>query len=157
MLLLNSKNFDKQIDFEQFIRADAKNMIQDFSSKKKRNNKRLLLDAQKRLMTSKNKLEILYMKSMKIKKIISNQPPMDNMLELSREESEATTLDDFDGSYSTRFTTNFVPSQEVRRALLKYKVNVETRVMQGAKSIIKVNRNDRESVQTVSFDGKVIN
>ena len=157
MLLLNSKNFDKQIDFEQFIRADAKNMIQDFSSKKKRNNKRLLLDAQKRLMTSKNKLEILYMKSMKIKKIISNQPPMDNMLELSREESEATTLDDFDGSYGTKFTTNFVPSQEVRRALLKYKVNVETRVMQGAKSIIKVNRNDRESVQTVSFEGKVIN
>ena len=41
-------------------------------------------------------------------------------------------------------------------ALLKYRINVETRVMQGAKSIIEVNQNDRESVQTVNFKRKQI-
>ena len=62
------------------------------------------------------------MKSMKIQKIISNQPSMNNMIELSRKESEATSLDDFDRSYGRSFTIKFVPSLEVCRTLLNTKL-----------------------------------
>lgn len=44
----------------------------------------------------------------------------------------------------------FFQSPEGRVAILRYRIDVESRVMHGAKSIMKANPNDRKMWQTVS-------
>ncbi len=111
-------------------------MIQMYSGGRNRHEKKLLTESQQMFMDSKTKVEVLKMKIMKVKGVVSSQASPERGLESSGGEAGRKAL--------------FFQSPECRMAILKYRIDVEARLMQGAKSIMKANPNDRKMWQTVS-------
>lgn len=136
---LNVINFEKQLAIEQRVKSGAETMIQVYSSGKNRQDRKLLIEAQQMLSDSKQKVEVLRMKIMKIKGVANAQASPERTLE-----SAGT------GEAGSRSKAQFFQSPEGRLAMLRYRIDVETRLMQGAKSIMKANLTDKKLSQTVS-------
>lgn len=134
---------EKQLAIEQRVKSGAETMIHVYSGTKSRTDRKLLTDAQQMFSDSKTKVEVLRMKIMKIKGVASSQPSPDRALESSGEGACS--------SGSSRSKAQFSQSPEGRVSVLRYRIDVETRLMQGAKSIMKANPNDKKSGQTVRF------
>ena len=130
-------NLEKQLAIEQRVKSGAETMIQVYSGAKNRQDRKLLTEAQQMLSDSKTKVEVLKMKIMKIKGPQSTP----------ERTAESAVVG---GEAGSRSKAQFVQSPEGRMAILRYRIDVETRLMQGAKSIMKANPNDRKMWQTVS-------
>ena len=136
----NVMNLEKQLAIEQRVKSGAETMIQVYSGAKNRQDRKLLTEAQQMFTDSKTKVEVLRMKIMKIKGVVGTQASPDRTL-------------DHQGNGEAGFKSKalFFQSPEGRIAILRYRIDVETRLMQGAKSIMKANPNDRKMWQTVSL------
>ena len=123
----NLENLDKQLAIEQKVKAGAENMIRMYTNSKSRKERQLFTEAQQMLSDSKQKVEVLKMKILRIKATMHQGSP-NRYVE--------------DGK-------NRATTPEGRIMLLRYRVDVETRLLQGAKSIMKANP-DRKSWLSVS-------
>lgn len=110
--------------------------MQVYSNAKNRHDRKLLVEAQQLFSDSKTKVEVLRMKIMKCKGVPQASP--ERSLEASG------------GHGENRSKAQFFQSPEGRLAMLRYRIDVETRLMQGAKTIMKANPADKKSWQTVS-------
>lgn len=135
----NLDNLEKQLAIEQRVKSGAETMIHMYSGAKSRHDRKLLTEADQMFSDSKTKIEVLKMKIMKIKGVASTQASPERTLESS------TT-----GEANSRSRAQFFQSPEGRMAILRYRLDVETRLMHGAKSIMKANPNDRKMWQSVS-------
>ena len=117
--IMSLENFEKQLAIEQRVKSGAETMIRMYTNSKSRQDRKLLTEAQQMLNDSKTKVEVLKMKILRVRGLVSAQ--------------EKQTEDG---------------KPEMRVALLRYRVDVETRLMHGAKSIMKANL-DRRSYQSV--------
>lgn len=133
----NVVNLEKQLAIEQRVKSGAETMIQVCS--KSRHDRKLLTEAQQMFSDSKMKVEVLKMKIMKIKGVAQATSPERNL------EASGT-------GEASRSKTQYFQSPEGRLAILRYRIDVETRLMQGAKSIMKANPADKKMWQTVSLD-----
>ena len=100
-------------------------MILMYSNAKSRHDRKLHTEAQQMLSDSKTKVEVLKMKIRRLKGIVDKPQEKDGI----------------------------APSQsspENRVSMLRYRIDVETRLMQGARGIMKANPNDRKCSQSVS-------
>ncbi len=138
--LQNLVNLEKQLAIEQRVKSGAETMILVYSGIKNRQEKRLLSEAQQMFSDSKIKVEVLRMKIMKIKGVANAQASPERTLE-----SSGT------GEAGSRSKAMFSQTPDGRLAILRYRIDVETRLMQGARTIMKANPNDRKSWQTVSL------
>ena len=125
--LLNIENMEKQLAIEQRVKTGAENMIRLYSNSKSRQDRKLLNEAQQMLGDSKMKMEVLRMRLLRAQSLVSAQSP-------SRHVEDGKTK---------------VSSPGDRIALLRYRIDVESRLLQGAKSIMKANP-DKKSWQSVS-------
>lgn len=132
----NLVNLEKQLAIEQRVKSGAETMIQMYSNAKSRQDRKLLTEAQQMFSDSKTKVEVLKMKIMKIKGVANTQASPERTLETS----------------GTGESKQFFHSPEGRVAILRYRIDVETRLMQGANSIMKANPNDKKLLQTVSVN-----
>lgn len=132
-------NMEKQLAIEQRVKSGAETMILVYSGAKNRHERKLLSEAQQMFTDSKTKVEVLKMKVLKIKGVANAQASPERTLE-----SAGT------GEVGGRSNAQFFQSPEGRMAILRYRIDVETRLMQGAKSIMKANPSDRKMWQTVS-------
>ena len=108
-------------------------MITMYTNPKNKHEKKLLNEAQQMLSDSKTKVEVLKMKIMRLNVINSAHKEEEGETERSQKLSKSAPTQSPDG----------------RIAMLRYRVDVETRLMQGAKSIIKANPKAKSS-QSVS-------
>ena len=131
-------NLEKQLAIEQRVKSGAETMIQMYSAGKSRHDRKLLTEAQQMFSDSKTKVEVLKMKIMKIKGVAQQtQASPERTLEVSSDSA---------GGKSKSFQ-----SPEGRVSTLRYRIDVETRLMQGARSIMKANPTDKKMWMTVSF------
>ncbi len=122
------ENLDKQLAVETKVKAGAENMIHVYSNSKSRKDRQLLSEAQQMLSDSRQKIEVLRMKIMRIKATMAAGSPSRHVDEAGR---------------------NRLAMPEWRVRQLKYRIEVESRLLQGAKSIMKANP-DRKSWNSVS-------
>lgn len=135
-------NLEKQLAIEQRVKSGAETMITVYSGAKNRQERKLLTEAQQMFTDSKTKVEVLKMKIMKIK----GPPTPERTSESASGAAGAAT------EAGSRSKAQYFQTPEGRVAILRYRIDVETRLMQGAKSIMKANPNDRKMWQTVSGD-----
>ena len=104
-----------------------------YTNPKNKHEKKLLNEAQQMLSDSKTKVEVLKMKIMRLNVMSSAHKDEERETERSQKLSKSA------------------PAQtpEGRVSMLRYRVDVETRLMEGAKSIIKANPKAKSS-QSVS-------
>ena len=122
------ENMEKQLAVEQRVKEGAESMIRTISKAKTKQDRALLSKAQQMLADSKTKVEVLKMRILKL-----------------RSESAAMSST---GEADER-KKSLQNSPEGRITLLRYRVDVETRLLQGARSIIKAQL-DKKSVGLVS-------
>nr|CAA73558.1 Protein kinase C-related kinase (PRKSD) [Suberites domuncula] len=125
----NLENLERQLTIEQRVKSGAETMIKVYSGAKSRHDRKLLSDAQQMLNDSRTKVEVLRMNIMKMKAVM-------NAVEVEGAQQKAGAK----GPLSQ--------TPEARISLLRYRVDVETRLMQGARSIMKANPNDKKSWQS---------
>ena len=131
------QNLEKQLEIEQRVKSGAETMITMYTNAKNKHEKKLLNEAQQMLSDSKTKVEVLKMKIMRLN-VMSSVHNKD-------EERENEQSQKFSKSAPAQ-------SPEGRVAMLRYRIDVETRLMQGAKSIIKANPKAKSShVQSVGL------
>ena len=104
-------------------------MIKVYSNAKSRHDRKLLSDAQQVLNDSRTKIEVLRMNIIRLKSVMNSG------------ETEGS---------SQRSMGSVPQTPDARIALLRYRVDVETRLMQGARSIMKANPHDKKNWQSVS-------
>lgn len=109
---------EKQLSIEMKVKAGAENMIRMYTHSSR--DRKLYNEAQKMLGDSKIKVEVLRMQIMKARTAVSQSS--------EQGESESETK----GS-------SILLSQEARINMLRYRIGVESSVIQGAKNIMKVN------------------
>ncbi|XP_064395091.1 serine/threonine-protein kinase N-like isoform X3 [Halichondria panicea] len=124
----NLESMEKQLAIEQRVKSGAESMIKVYSGRKSRHHDRKLLsDAQQVLSDSRTKIEVLRMNIIKLKTVLNSS------------ESE--------GSKSKAGNMGPISQTPVARVdILRYRIDVESRLMQGARSIIKANPNDKKSM-----------
>ena len=106
-------------------------MIKVYSNAKSRHDRKLLSDAQQVLNDSRTKIEVLRMNIIRLKSVMNSG--------------------ETEGSSQRSGPMGSVPqTPDARIALLRYRVDVETRLMQGARSIMKANPHDKKNWQSVS-------
>ena len=127
----NLETLEKQLAIEQRVKAGAETMIKVYSRAKSRSDRKMLDDAQQMLNDSRTKVEVLRMSIMKMKAVMN-----------------AADAEGQNQKSGVKGAMSQTP--ETRLSLLRYRVDVESRLMQGAKSIMKANPNDRKSWQSVS-------
>ena len=122
---------EKQLAIEQRVKSGAESMIKVYSGRKSRHHDRKLLsDAQQVLSDSRTKIEVLRMNIIKLKTALNSS------------ESE--------GSKSKAGNMGPISQTPLARVeILRYRIDVESRLMQGARSIIKANPTDKKSMQSV--------
>ena len=120
------QNLEKQLAIEQRVKSGAETMITMYTNAKNKHEKKLLNEAQQMLSDSKTKVEVLKMKIMRLNVMSS------------------THKDDEERSQKL---SKSAPAQtpESRVSMLRYRVDVETRLMEGANSIIKANPKAKSS------------
>lgn len=121
-------NLSKQLAIEQKVKAGAERMIQVYSNPRNNKDRKLLTEAQQMLSDSRTKIEVYKMKIMKLNSVVSGQSPH-------------KVVDD---------GKNRVISPETRVMMLRYRIDVESRLLEGAKSYLRVNTGGRKSWQSVS-------
>ena len=141
---------EKQLAIEQRVKSAAENMIHMYS--KSRQDRNRLSEAQQLQSDSRTKVEVLKMKIMKIKAGAKGQQSAgDKGLESSGNAIESGVGLDSLVNSTNRSKTGASQTPEGRINLLKYRIDVETRLMKGATSIMMAaNPNDKKSGQTVS-------
>ena len=102
-------------------------MIRMYSNSKSKQDRKLLSEAQQMLNDSKTKVEVLRMRLLRAQSLVSVQSP-------SRQVEDGKSR---------------MSSPEGRVGMLRYRVDVESRLLKGAKSIMKANP-DKKSWQSVS-------
>ena len=107
-------------------------MIKVYSGAKSKSDRKLLNDAQQMLNDSRTKVEVLRMSIMKMKALMN-----------------AADVEGQNQKSGVKGAMSQTP--EARLSLLRYRIDVESRLMQGARSIMKANPNDRKSWQSVSW------
>lgn len=123
----NLENLEKQLAIEQKVKSGAERMIQMYSKSKSRQDRKLFSEAQQMLNDSKTKVEVLKMMVMRLKGQVQAQSP-DRHVEDRK---------------------NRLSTPEGRISMLRYRIDVESRLLQGAKSIMKANP-DRKSWQSAN-------
>ena len=124
-------NLEKQLAIEQRVKEGAESMIRIYSKPKSKRERNLLSDAQQMLDDSKTKVEVLKMRILKL-----------------RSESAQSSARDMDDRKKSLHS-----DPQSRIAMLRYRVDVETRLLQGARSIMRAQsdkKSDKKSYQSVS-------
>ncbi len=132
--LQNLESLEKQLAIEQCVKTGAESMIKAYSGRKGKNDRKLLLDAQQVLSDSRTKIEVLRMNIIKLKAVVNS----------SSSETEGSNAKP--GAMGPMSQT-----PQTRIEMLRYRIDVETRLMQGARSIIKANPTDKKSMQSVRY------
>ena len=130
------QNLEKQLEIEQRVKSGAETMITMYTNPKTKHEKKLLNEAQQMLSDSKTKVEVLKMKIMRL-----------NVMSSVHKDEEG------ENEQSQKFSKS-APAQspEGRISMLRYRIDVETRLMHGAKSIIRANPKAKSShVQSVGL------
>ena len=122
---------EKQLAVEQRVKEGAESMIRTITKAKTKQDRTLLGKAQQMLADSRQKVEVLKMRILKLRS--------DNLQMCAGEADEKKPL---------------ATTPEGRIALLRYRVDVETRLLQGARSIIKAQsdkKSDKKHLEVVSY------
>ena len=122
---------EKQLAVEQRVKEGAESMIRTITKAKTKQDRALLSKAQQMLADSRTKVEVLKMR----------------ILKLRSDNAQSCTGD------TDEKKKNLANSPEGRISLLRYRVDVETRLLQGARSIIKAQsekKADRKNLEVVS-------
>ena len=112
---------EKQLAVEQRVKEGAESMIRTITKAKAKQDRALLSKAQQMLADSRQKVEVLKMRILKLRS--------DSLQVCAGEADEKKPL---------------ASTPEGRIVLLKYRVDVETRLLQGARSIVKA-QSDKKS------------
>ena len=121
---------EKQLAVEQRVKEGAESMIRTITKAKTKQDRALLSKAQQMLADSRQKVEVLKMRILKLRS--------DSFQMSAGETDEKKPL---------------ANTPEGRIALLRYRVDVETRLLQGARSIIKAQsdkKSDKKHLEMVS-------
>ena len=124
------ENMEKQLAVEQRVKEGAESMIRTITKARTKQDRALLSRAQQMLDDSRTKVEVLKMRILKLK-------------------SESAMSSTGDAEERKKSLAN---SPEGRITLLRYRVGVETRLLQGARSIIKAQSDkkaDRKNLEMV--------
>jgi len=119
---------EKQLSIEMKVKAGAENMIRMYTHSSR--DRKLYNEAQKMLGDSKIKVEVLRMQILKARQAVTQS---------ASEQGENENDNKGNGIFL---------SPEARINAIRYRISVESSVIQGAKNIMKVNP---KSWQTVSF------
>ena len=120
---------EKQLSIEMKVKAGAENMIRMYTHSSR--DRKLFNEAQKMLGDSKIKVEVLRMQIMKARTAVSQS---------ASEQGESESESKGSGIFL---------SQEARINMLRYRIGVESSVIQGAKNIMKVNPKGWQTVRTI--------
>ena len=132
--LVTLETMEKQLAVEQRVKEGAESMIRTIGKARTRQDRALLGKAQQMLADSRQKVEVLKMRILKLKS-----------------ESSQTVAGEVDDKKPLGNTP------EGRIGLLRYRVDVETRLLQGARSIIKAQsdkKSDKKHLEMVREEGR---
>ena len=121
-------NLDRQLEIELKVKAGAENMMKMYSNAKSSKDRKLLVEAQQMYSDSRTKIEVLRMRIMKTKSTLSSSP---------------------DKGDENQFGKNLLSKPEGRVAYIRYRIEVESRLIEGAKKIMRANPNSK-AISTVS-------
>ncbi len=127
--LQNLESMEKQLAIEHCVKTGAESMIKAYSGRKGRIDRKLFVDAQQVLSDSRAKIEVLRMNIIKLKAVVHSSKEADSSKPGPMSQTPLARIE-----------------------MLRYRIDVETRLMQGARSIIKANPTDKKSMQSVSID-----
>lgn len=113
------ETLDKQLNIELKVKAGAENMMRMYSNAKSSKDRKLLSEAQQMYSDSKTKVEVLRMRIMR----------------MQGQQASVTSPDKLDDPLGR----NLLSTPEGRVAYLRYRVDVESRLIEGAKKIMKAN------------------
>ena len=120
---LTLESLNKQLSIEQKVKAGAENMMRMYSNPKSSKDKKLLNEAQQMYSDSKTKVEVLRMKIMRLKGAQSTGSSAEKGVEDSGK--------------------SFLSTPQGRVSYLRYRIDVESRLIEGAKKIMKANPDKR--------------
>ena len=123
------ETLDKQLNIELKVKAGAENMMRMYSNAKSSKDRKLLSEAQQMYSDSKTKVEVLRMRIMR----------------MQGQQASVTSPDKLDDPLGR----NLLSTPEGRVAYLRYRVDVEGRLIEGAKKIMKANP-DKKAYSSVS-------
>ena len=119
------ESLDKQLNIELKVKAGAENMMRMYSNPKSSKDRKLLSEAQQMYSDSKTKVEVLRMKIMRMQNTVTSpEKGTDDQMVLS--------------------------TPEGRTAYLRHRIDVESRLIEGAKKIMKANP-DKKAYSSVSM------
>lgn len=127
MILQNLDNLEKQLAIEQKVKDGAENMIRMYANSKGNKDRKIYNEAQQMLLDSKTKIEVLRMKILRVKGQVATDK--------SSEEAKAN-----------------ISTPEGRVALLRHRIDVETRLMQGARNIQRAQLDRKSNLSVSSCD-----
>lgn len=116
------------MEIELKVKAGAENMMKMYSNAKSSKDRKLLVEAQQMYSDSRTKIEVLRMRIMKTKSTLSSSP---------------------DKGDENQFGKNLLSKPEGRVAYIRYRIEVESRLIEGAKKIMRANPNSK-AISTVS-------
>ena len=125
LFLQNLDILEKQLAIEQKVKDGAEKMIKMYAHSKSSKDKKLHSEAQQMLGESRKKMEVLRMKIMRL-----------------RGQMESVTEGTEDGKSKMHTPGG-------RLALLRYRIDVETRVVQGVRKLMKAHQ-DKKAKATLS-------
>ena len=124
-------SLEKQLNIEQKVKAGAENMIRVYTNPKSNKDRKLLSEAQQMYSDSKTKIEVMRMRIMKLQGQQANITSPDKAL------------------VGDPLGRKLLSTPEGRTAYLKHRIEVETRLIEGAKKIMLANP-DKKAYSSVS-------
>lgn len=124
-------SLQKQLNIEQKVKAGAENMIRMYSNPKSNKDKKLLTEAQQMYSDSKTKIEVLRMRIMRLEGQQANISSPDKVL------------------VGDPLGRKLLSTPEGRIAYLRHRIEVETRLIEGAKKIMLANP-DKKAYSSVN-------
>lgn len=132
----------KQIDIEYKVKTGAENMLKIYVSGNSKD-KKLAKKAQELLSDSKTKIEVLRMRKIKAQSQLTNDSP-EQTYPNQQEEDFISSCND--GDASAQSVKKICSSTFARYERIKHRIEVETRILQGAQTLLKAGPNSKKDI-----------
>ena len=134
------ESLEKQLNIEQKVKAGAENMIRMYSNSKSNKDRKLSSEAQQMYTDSKTKIEVIRMRIMKLQG------------QQQQQQADITSPDKASVG-GDPLGRKFLLTPEGRIAYLRHRIEVESRLVEGAKKIMLANPDKKaySSVRLITF------